>query len=103
MAAYDITIKIETLRTGQPRAYADHERVERVTILSEDWDGNLTPMNEDIAEQYVDKLCRFRQDGTKIPMKRGIDWATAFDTYLKKIEKVGESVWEATYITPFTD
>src|SRR5262245_59589706 len=40
---YDTRVQVEQIRAGQPRPYADHERVYRVTFTTTKWDGTVEP------------------------------------------------------------
>lgn len=104
MAIGDITINIKTLRSGQPRPYADHVRVTQVEFMSEWTHGEMRPAHEAIAKQYLYRLFEVDINGNERSRQRNwSDWDKAFDSYLGSIKKIEDGVYQVTERTPFTD
>lgn len=104
MAFGDITIQVKTLRSGQPRPYADHVRVTQFEFEQEWRFGEMRPLSDTMAKQYLYKLVELDLNGNERARKRNWeDWNKAFDSYLSDIKKIDEGLFQVTERTPFTD
>lgn len=110
---------LKTIRSGQPRAYADSERVVQIHLENDDWrnPGTLKPMYVDesrakeIARQlplsgFIKTLSHERGHG----LESYLDYFRPLDaTTSDKIIPHGDpkqtvaSIWEFRVVSPFTD
>lgn len=108
-------ITIETLRSGQPRPYADTEHHVRVTFETS-WSRGQPLKPQFIGEAHVREFlphlrCGFvtllRKDkgpGQDDYYKTHLDWLRPVDAEAAAAQNlVGASVWEFHTTTPFTD
>jgi len=93
-----IIIEIETLRSGQPRAYADSVYEYFVTVknywnsTTGEQEGTFTPKEEDIKELV-------QMFGHKF-VEKSTCWA---DPVLKEFEKIDFRTYRVRIIDPFKD
>lgn len=114
---YDRCIVVRTIRSGQPRPYADTEHVVQLHFLSVpyqkyEWEPDLLyspgAYEQEFGQQitkrvtdHVKHLVGFQR--TKEEHARA-DFNGHFDTYLDYVTYTGDaSIWEARVVTPFTD
>lgn len=95
-------IKIETIRSGQPRKYADSEYVYHVS-QGFSWDGS----NENfktlcISEEQAVSIIKTQRNFVEAP---DTIWGARLDYCKPVTEKLpnGAKVWEVRIVEPFTD
>lgn len=103
--AYRYTV--EYIRTGQPRAYADHEDIYHITIEFKRWrpykgyDAEFT-LADDLGEinviPHIKKFCHWVEPNDKMSSTE-----FHFAPHLEYIKKIGEGKWEVFIRTAFTD
>ena len=101
--AYRYTV--EYIRTGQPRPYADHEDVYRITIELRHWrpykgyDAEFSfadDLTDEAVKSHIKKFCNWKDP----PYKTMDD---DFAPHLKYIKKIRPGTWEIFITTRFTD
>lgn len=95
-------IKIETIRSGQPKKYADSEYVYQISECHS-WDGKKENFNT-LNITREDALSIIKTQRNFMEKKDSI-WGTRLD-YCKPVSEEspkGAKVWEVRLIEPFTD
>jgi hypothetical protein len=112
----DIRITCEYVRGGQPRPYADTERVVRLTLehvpyrasfepifVEREWEWEpWSDITRSLIEQYARAFCFWKKTQQE---HLQADFSGHFDTYLDYLRQIPDTtnVWEIRTVTPFTD
>lgn len=111
-------ITIETLRSGQPRAYADSEHVVRVTFEHTPWNDQSGEFAPDYKqESYVREELASLRTGFTPKSRSEAGYLASYLDYLRPVDpKTADelipggdpsqtlgSVWEFRVVSPFTD
>lgn len=108
-------ITITVVRSGQPRAYADTERVVKVTFERDDWrkpsETNLGAMylNAKVAEEYISQLplsgyVATREKDRSHGLEPYLDYLKPVNPVaISHAEEVTASIWEFRVVSPYCD
>ena len=90
-----ITWTIHTEKSGQPRAYADHQQVGTIT-LGGDWHGR----DPDFSREVVKRALKGISIGFAAEKGEKREWHEA---YLDYLNKVAPGRWEFRIVQPYLD
>lgn len=98
-------IVIEPEHHGQPRPYADHERIDLVTIRYYDWRGNIQPHREDYESMMRQHALSAVGGDKYVPV--GERKSHSLDhyarTYVESVENVGDHQVRVVIKEPYID
>lgn len=97
-------VLIDLIRSGQPRPYADHERVSKVEIRYFDHLGNLVadPPSANMLKQHA--LSAVGGDRhVQIGKRKNDTMDDHFKTYVESVEVIGPFAVLVTIKEPYTD
>lgn len=98
--SYTLTWTLKVERSGQPRAYADHQTVGTITLTG-DWYGKAPDFGRGLVRSALKGMVPFTHDNEDSEFNTQPQ--EFHHTYLDYLRKIGPGEWEFRVVQPFLD